>query len=566
MTIRSVSRPRAGGEPDAPEPSVTDAAPPAADGPARAISVAILAMGGEGGGVLADWVVDLGESNGFVAQATSVPGVAQRTGATIYYVELFPEAAARAAGAEPVLALMPTPGEVDVVLASELMEAGRAIQRGLVTPDRTTLVASTHRVYSMTEKTAMGDGRVDADALLAAGRGAARRLVTADFARLAEEARSVISASLFGALAGAGALPFARAQFEAAIRQGGVGVEASLRAFAAGFDAAGAALAAPAPDVVGPVETGATGATGATGVGGTAAASPRTRLGPRLRALDARIAADFPPAAHEVLRAGVLRLADWQDERHAADYLDRLAPVRALDARSPAIDGEAPHALLSETARHLALWMSYEDTVRVADLKTRRSRFERVAAEVRLADGQLLDIGEFLHPRVDEIADTLPAPLGRRLLASPRLRSLVGRFTREGRVVQTSSIRGFALLYAVAALRRIRRRSLRFEVETARIGAWLARIEAIAPRDPALALEVARCQRLVKGYGDTHARGWRNFEGLMRALDALPPGSLGAGGLRELRDAALADEGGASLAAALARIVPAGPPPSARAA
>ena len=94
--------------------------------------------------MLADWIVDLGEHNGWLAQATSVPGVAQRTGATIYYVELFPTDAAR--GAEPVLALMPMPGDVDIVLASELMEAARAVQRGLVTPDRTTLIASTHRV------------------------------------------------------------------------------------------------------------------------------------------------------------------------------------------------------------------------------------------------------------------------------------------------------------------------------------------------------------------------------------------------------------------------------------
>src|SRR5450759_3304348 len=107
---------------------------------ARAIRIAILAMGGEGGGVLADWIVDLAENSGYLAQTTSVPGVAQRTGSTIYYVELFPGEAARAAGKDPVLALMPVPGEVDVVIASELMEAGRAVTRGLVTPDRTTLI------------------------------------------------------------------------------------------------------------------------------------------------------------------------------------------------------------------------------------------------------------------------------------------------------------------------------------------------------------------------------------------------------------------------------------------
>src|SRR5258708_23945652 len=179
----------------------------------RAITIAVLAMGGEGGGVLADWIVDLAEHSGYYAQTTSVPGVAQRTGSTIYYIEIFPEAAVRAAGKEPVLAMMPVPGQLDIVLASELMEAGRAIQRGLVTPDRTTLIASTNRVYSMTEKTALGDGQVDAKSLIAGGQAAARDFVHNDFARIAEETGSVISAPLFGALAATRALPFERREF-----------------------------------------------------------------------------------------------------------------------------------------------------------------------------------------------------------------------------------------------------------------------------------------------------------------------------------------------------------------
>src|SRR5215468_2511352 len=204
---------------------------------ARSINIAILAMGGEGGGVLADWIVDLAENSGYLAQTTSVPGVAQRTGSTIYYVELFPEAAARSAGRDPVLALMPVPGEVDVVIASELMEAGRAITRGLVTPDRTTLIASTNRVFSMTEKIAMADGRVDADKLVEACRTAAKTMHAFDMAAIAEATGSVISAVLFGAIAGAGVLPFPRQAFEGAIKRGGVGIQASLAAFTAGFEA-----------------------------------------------------------------------------------------------------------------------------------------------------------------------------------------------------------------------------------------------------------------------------------------------------------------------------------------
>ena len=167
----------------------------------RPITIAILAMGGEGGGVLAEWIVDLAEHGGYVAQMTSVPGVAQRTGATNYYVELFPKGSSQSNNSPPVLGLTPVPGDVDIVIASELMEAGRAVQRGLVTPDRTTFILSTNRVYAMTEKIALADGRVDSNALLEACRSTSKRLIHGDMAQLAEATGSVISSVLFGALA-----------------------------------------------------------------------------------------------------------------------------------------------------------------------------------------------------------------------------------------------------------------------------------------------------------------------------------------------------------------------------
>src|SRR3954447_26817340 len=209
----------------------------------RPITIAILAMGGEGGGVLADWIVDLAESNHYVAQLTSVPGVAQRTGATIYYLEIYPRAGIIDAAHEPVLALMPVPGDVDIVIASELMEAGRAIQRGLITPDRTTLIASINRVFSMSERVAMTDGRVDAAKLTEACRTAAKTMHAFDMAAIAEATGSVISAVLFGAVAGASVLPFPHPAFEGAIRRGGVGIKASLAAFTAGFEATTAGVA-----------------------------------------------------------------------------------------------------------------------------------------------------------------------------------------------------------------------------------------------------------------------------------------------------------------------------------
>lgn len=494
---------------------------PTAEAP-RSINIAILAMGGEGGGVLADWLVDLAEHAGWIAQTTSVPGVAQRTGATIYYVELFPGGASGAQ--RPVLALMPFPGEVDVVIASELMEAGRALQRGLVTTERTTLIASTHRVYSMTEKTAMGDGRVDADALVTAGRTAAKRACFGDFAHAAEAAGSVIGASLFGAIAGAGCLPFTRAQFEDAIRRAGVGVEPSLKAFAAGESLV---IAPPAPKPVAP-------------------SMPEPGVGPRLAPLASRVRTTFPANAVPTILHGLLRLADYQDVAYAGSYVERLDALRAVRG--------CTDRLLDTVARYLALWMSYEDTIRVADLKTRATRFDRVRGEVRLAKDQLLDIHEYLHPRVQEIADTLPAGIGRWLLATGWARRGVERVASKGRIVRTSSVRGFLMLYAVAGLRRIRRTTLRFVEEHARIDAWLALVGDTAATDPELAVAIAECQRLVKGYGDTHARGLANYTAVIAQVPRVQGRPDAAGTIRRLRDAALADEQGTKLAAAIAAL------------
>jgi len=473
----------------------------------KAITIAILAMGGEGGGVLADWIVDLAEHSRHRAQTTSVPGVAQRTGSTIYYLEIFPEDEVQAACKEPILALMPVPGEVDIVLASELMEAGRAIQRGLVTPDRTTLIASTNRVYSMTEKTAITDGRVDSAKVIEASGAAAKTFVHADFARIAEDARSVISASLFGALAATGALPFRREQFEDAIRKGGVGVESSLAAFDAGFRAA----ADRAASAIGRTEP------------------TKAKVGPRLQ-------------------AGVERLADYEDVAYASDYLKWLEPIRDLDAKF----GHNDSALLGETARYLALWMSYEDAPRVADLKIRRTRFDRVHQDARVEPAQMLQIKEFLHPRVQEIADMAPAPLGRLLLRSALMRRLTEAITGNGKIVETTSLHGYLQLYMVACMRRWRRVSLRFGKEQKAIAGWLDLIARVAPEDYALALEIAECPRMVKGYGDTHAQGEKNYEAIMAALPVLRPKRNAAQRLRNLREAALADDTGEKLAKALA--------------
>ncbi len=498
----------------------------------RPLKIAILAMGGEGGGVLADWIVQTAERQGFHAQSTSVPGVAQRTGATIYYVEILPFV--RGTVGAPIFALMPTPGDVDVVIASELMEAARAVQRGLVTPDRTLLIASSHRVYALQEKMAMGDGRMDAEAFRAQCERASRRLVLRDFAAVAEKAGSVVSASLFGALAAAGLPGLPRESCEESIREGGVGVATSLKAFAAGFSAGTEAQ---------PLEA-------------EAAAAAAARVDPRLADLAERIRREYPPSVHAMLQAGIAKTSDYQSTDHARLYLDKMDEVHRLDAAR----GDGSFRLTNEVARHLALWMTFEDLPRVAELKIRKSRFERVRQEIGAAPDQIVRINEYFHPRLEEIADTLPPALGSFVAGSKVVRSLLGPLTRNGRVVRSSSLAGFLLLYGVSRFRAVRKYSLRYRHEMSEMAEWLGRIEDAAGHDYGLACEIAECQRLIKGYSDTHARGMRNFKAIMSVLPRLAAADA-ASRVKALREAALADEGGVALEAALKTVAPAASAP-----
>jgi indolepyruvate ferredoxin oxidoreductase beta subunit len=500
----------------------------------RPIKLTIAALGGQGGGVLADWLIEIAEAEGHIVQSTSVPGVAQRTGATIYYLEFFPRAVAERVGRDPVMALMPVAGDVDCVLASELAEAGRAIQRGLVTVDRTTLISSTHRSYSIGEKSAMGQGAVDTEQLTDLVRSGAKRLVLFDMEETAERHQSVISSVMLGALCGSGVLPFRKQTFQDVIEKSGIAVKANLAAF---------------EDACRSAQRGDSGFTGKSQSKLSSDIPAQSRT-PALQPLLDRIRR-LPTPAQPLILEGVRRAIDYQDPEYAVLFLDRIERIAALEARSTADVRSC--ALLEATARSLALWMSFEDTIRVADLKTRASRFARVRNEIRADAGQLFGMTEFMKPRVEEIAGTLPAGLGGWLLGSPRLRRWLRRWT-GGKQIRTGTIGGFLALHALGGFKCWRRSTLRFKEENARIEEWLRGIEQLAVDHYSLAVELARAQKLVKGYGETHERGWRNFKALVAQLEFLAARSDGAALLSRLQEAALADEEGLLLAREIAAL------------
>lgn len=486
------------------------------------LKLAIYAVGGQGGGVLTGWIETLARAQGYAVQATSVAGVSQRTGATIYYLEMAPDT-----GHPPVFSLMPAAGDVDVMIAAEWMEAGRAMIRGFVTPDRTTLIASTHRNLAVSEKMVPGNGLADTEAVRQAALQAAKRLITADFEAAAVRAGSVISATLFGALAASGALPFPRAAFEDAIRAEGTAVDASLRAFGAGYQAA---LDGDAPAVP------------------KTAAEPALSIPAPLRAewdrLAARAAA-LPGDAPAMALAGLQKVVDFQDLAYGAAYVERLESLAARD--------RAPFDLTREGAKYIANAMAYDDPIRVADQKTRGSRFTRIRAEMGAGETPVM-LTEFMRPGAAEIAGLLPRRLGARIEASPTWMARLNRWFARGRRIRTDSLRGFLTLYLLAGRRRYRPGTLRHARETAHLDRWLGIALDYLDRDYPLAVEVLCCRRLIKGYSDTHARGLSKFDRVLEGIALVAGRPDAADWARRLRDAALQDEKGRALDGALQTI------------
>jgi len=490
----------------------------------KSINIAIIAMGGQGGGVLSKWVLDLAEANGYMAQYTSVPGVAQRTGSTIYYIELFPADSVKEKDKEPVLALTPIPGDVDIVIASEMIEAGRALLRQFVTP-QTVFIASDHRDYTIFEKQEMGDGRRPVEDIQALSAKSAKQFICFDMDDAARSVGSVISSVLFGALAGSGALPFSKGDFETTIKDTRKAVEANLRGFQLGY-----AHATGSPVLITEEEK---------------PAQKDQKISPQVAKLIDRMNSEFPTKAHFFITEGLKKILDHQGFKYADLYLDRLSQIKQQD------DETNDWLLTAEMARYLALAMAYDDVIRVADIKTRSGRFAKFRDTVKAEEGQVVNVSEYMHPRLQEICEIMPAGIGKFVLNNRLINKIFGRFFSRGRRITTTKLGGFILLYLLGRQSWMRPFSMRMKQENDRIELWMTEVSKLANSNYDAALEFAGLQRLIKGYGDTHHRGLHNYGLIYQAYETFKDQADCAEQLKRLKEAALKDENGVALAEAL---------------
>ncbi|PIT73013.1 indolepyruvate oxidoreductase subunit beta family protein [Limnohabitans sp. B9-3] len=502
------------------------------------ISILLCALGGEGGGVLADWLIDAARHAGYPAQATSIPGVAQRTGATTYYLEVFPTHSRELGGRKPVFGLNPLPGRLDLLVSSELLETARQISNGLSSADRTLLISASNRTLTTQEKMQMGDGRLDDAALVQLLQQHSRASHVLDMASLTRDAGTVVSAVMLGSIAASGVLPLQRADYEAAVANGkptdqlNASQRASLRGFALAWDAVEnqKTQSRYVDAVLAPKINAAGKATSA-----LANAAPE---------LPSSLASQFPAATHEMLALGVDRLMDYQGAAYVDLYVQRLRTVLATEPTGQS-------AVTQETARWLALWMAFDDIVRVSDLKSRASRWARVRGEVKAKDDDVVKLFDHFKPGIPEFAALLPKPLALTLTRWDNARVVRGKQPLAFPIkVGTHSVFGMVMLRLLASLTWLRVRGHRYAEEQALIDEWLNAVTHASAQSSALGLSLAQCGRLIKGYGGTHDRGRDNLLHILRHLAqgaAFDSAAERAHAIDQAREAALRDEAGIAL-------------------
>jgi indolepyruvate ferredoxin oxidoreductase, beta subunit len=432
----------------------------------RPVCVLVAALGGQGGGVLADWLVAAARFDGLEAQATSIPGVAQRTGATTYYFEVVPR---RDLPGRPVFSIYPATGAVDLVVSLEPMEAARALVGGFVGQE-TTVITARERIFSTAEKIRPGDGTVSIAPILAALQRCAGTMRAIDLGRAARGAKCHPNAMMFGVMAASGVLPMGPESCRQAIAGAGVAVVDNLKGFEAG-------LILPAEPA-------------------SAGDEPAAVFAPAPEFFADAIAA-LPDAVRLMAGHAAARLLDYQDAAYVRRYLDRLGRIVEVDGASQ------NYRLSALVARRLAAWMAFEDVIRVAELKTRPGRLARIRAEIGVDDDVPVAVHDFLKPGRDELDGMLPASLGKWLPARRASRHGTGFAVH----LKTSGPFGWLALRSLAALKSWRPRTARFQREQDMIERWLQSVTVAAVADYALACDTADLAVWARGYGDVRYRG-----------------------------------------------------------
>ncbi len=472
------------------------------------IKVLIPAVGGQGGGVLTEWLVQAFFIQDYDVQGISLPGLSQRGGSTVYYLEAFPRAEAR--DKQIIFAQFPVPGEVDVIVAQEFLELGRALELGYGS-DKTAIVTSTHRVYSTLEKMPIGSGIYSEESLRKIADGFSSKLIELDALKLSKENgmdELAVNAILLGALSASGAMPVSRESYLKAIDNVGVAVKTNKRAFEVGSDYV---KSGNNPDF---------GEKPAI-VWESFLKERADRLGEYEReeylARISKIETYHPSNLREILAESIFRLIEYQGIEYADKYMDLVWETYDVDQNTKG----GGYKLTEHFARNLALLMSYEDGIRVAELKIKFNRFKRIKEEMRLRDDQVFKVVDYLKPDSEEIYGLMPY-----VLVAPFVRITQSRVFKKiwrrkkpltmGQTPVTTSFSGFARLWLLTKIKFMRPYSYRYKKEHRIIKRYIESVVYYSGLDYKVGCLVAKSASMIKGYGKVRRRTMKAF---LRYLD-----------------------------------------------
>jgi hypothetical protein len=236
-------------------------------------------------------------------------------------------------------------------------------------------------------------------------------------------------------------------------------------------------------------------------------------------------------------------LMDYQGSSYAQLYVDR---VRRFVGRRGVDDN-----MLGEIARLMALRMSYEDPIRIAQLQL--AEFERAARDTRAPSAEIMR----LKFRLDELIGALPAAV-----AQPALDVLqwIGWTHRPVSIRFSTKTRwGIRRLRIEASLRRWRRFSVRYTNEHAWVERWLHMIGRSLEKQPSAAPVLVQTATMIQGYGDPYRQGLADWHAIINGLakptfDGVLPLADLAAAISEARAAAMPDPRQVALKRCIAEI------------
>lgn len=471
----------------------------------KLIKILIPAVGGQGGGLLTEWLLQALETENYDVQSISLPGLAQRGGSTTYYIEAYP----LSEGNDIIFSQFPMPGDIDLILSQEFLELGRMLEKGYGSED-TVIISSTHRMYSTEEKLPVASGIYEDEKLHDYAKEFSKKFIGINTLSIAKQNgmnELASNAILFGALSASSALPLSKESFHKGIEKAEVSVKVNKLAFELGYN-----------HVVQHSSNDNNHSTDS-----TPAYDEMNYLIPseinNIDNIKNELFDLYPEYLWPFIEEALFRLTDYQGFWYAESFVDKFKRFRQIEAQNPGED----YKLSEYVIKNLALLMTYEDGIRVSELKIRDKRFERIRKDMQIRDDQVFEVVDYLKPEADEIYGLMPDIVVRPVLSL--LNSTIYR-NRQGRgkpltVAQkpvTTSFLGFLRIWLLSKLKFLRPSSYRYRREHETIDLYLDTVEKFGGLDYKIGLSIAKSGSIIKGYGRVRRRTIDSFKRLIKNI------------------------------------------------